>query len=357
MKKFLLFAAAVLAIGTMTSCSEDDGSGSALTSKSGNLISFSTTAIGSNSVSARGIATEKDNFTTRITNFQTWAYNGTNPYMGTATAGVNVTKTGSDWVYSPTQYWPVGALNFVALTPATDASITGVSTTATASAVTLNTAVTLSTNVEEQVDIMCANADAIEKTTDDGNVPYTFHHALSQVLFKGKLIGNGTITKATIASITIGNARKSGTIHYTSTNQWPEIDDQSSPARFTLEAEDLEKTVFTSETDGTDAFDLTSSKNANKKNAWFMLPQTVSADNNNVSNGAYLEICVRLEKGDVVILSENTPIQLPFPINWERNKKYTYVIEFNGSNALTPITFSVEDVDNWTAEDDADITM
>lgn len=358
MKKFILFAAAaVLAIGSMTSCSNDEDGVMASNGKDSNLISFSTNAIGSNRISARGIATEKDNFATRITNFQTWAYNGANPYMGTASAGVSVTKSGADWIYSPTQYWPVSALNFVAITPATDASITGVSTTATAAAVTLNAAVTIDTDVEDQVDIMCANADGIEKTTDNGNVPYTFHHALSQVLFKGKLIGNGTITKATIASITIGNARKTGTIHYTSTNTWPEIDDLSAPSRFTLTAEDLEKTVFTLEDDGTDVAVLTSSKEADKKNAWFMLPQTVSANNDNVSEGAYLEICVKLEKGDVVILNDNTPIQLPFPINWERNKKYTYVIEFNGSNALTPITFSVEDVDNWTAEDDADITM
>lgn len=68
--------------------------------------------------------------------------------------------------------------------------------------------------------------------------------------------------------------------------------------------------------------------------------------------GAYLKIRAKLEKDGVTILgnSERDAIYVPLAVNWDRGKKYIYTIEFNGSSALTPITFSVAAQD-WTDAD------
>ena len=47
-----------------------------------------------------------------------------------------------------------------------------------------------------------------------GNVPFTFKHALSQVVFKGRIGTSGAVTKVTIAEISLVNINKTGTITY-----------------------------------------------------------------------------------------------------------------------------------------------
>ena len=80
-----------------------------------------------------------------------------------------------------------------------------------------------------------------------------------------------------------------------------------------------------------------------------MIPQTTTpwagpvAIGTLPASGTYLKIRARLEKDGVVILgnAQSDALYIPLAVNWERNRKYTYTIEFNGLNALTPITFSV----------------
>ena len=68
------------------------------------------------------------------------------------------------------------------------------------------------------------------------------------------------------------------------------------------------------------------------------------------ATGAYLKIRAQLEKDGVVVLENTDPIYIPLSISWDRSKKYIYTIEFNGTSALTPITFSVAAQD-WTDAD------
>ena len=210
----------------------------------------------------------------------------------------------------------------------------------------------------------------VSKDDHDGDVPLNFQHALSQIVFKGKLPTSGTVTKVTIAEITLGNIGNTGSLTFTSTGAFyggATYISASNPSVFTLDAGDLEGSTFEAGESGIvagTAFDLTVSNSAaNKANAWFMLPQRTAAWtpandselkagalNAAPATGAYLKIRAALEKDDVPVLEDTDPIYIPLAANWDRSKKYIYTIEFNGSAALTPITFSVT-AEDWTNAD------
>ena len=406
MKKIFSFALIACAmVAGFASCSnEDEVPGVGLNAETRGGISFDNVLVEGSSHGTRGYATTAANATSQITSFQAWAYDDTTDglYMGaSATSGREVSNTGTAltpvWSYTPQQFWPVNPLNFVAVTPAA-APTGGTLTHSTASAsnvVTLTSTFVNPTDVENQVDIMYASADDIEKGDNTGNVPFTFKHALSQIVFKGKFNNSGAVTKVTLAEISLCNVNKAGTLVYTSTDAFyggAEQPASSTAANFTLDASDLEGYCFEYDADGasfvpatyyeaeddevvagtksvgdlktpaqskgTDAFDLTISENATKKNAWMMVPQTTAAwvgpaaINATPASGAYLKVRAKIEKDGVVILgnAEADALYIPLSINWDRSKKYIYTLEFNGANALTPITFSVAAQD-WTDAD------
>ena len=396
--KFIVMAAmaALFSMG-FTACSNNDDELANQQIAEARGIGFSVN--GEGSVVTRGYALNASNVGATLPNFQTWAYDAVDGgiYMGSsATLGLTVSNNDTSepadgildgsWTYSPIQFWPVNALNFVALAPNSPNGVTGntVAQDGTSKDITLTTAVTLSTNVEDQDDIMFAEGDGLTKTSSAANVPYTFKHALSQIVFKGQLPTSGTVTKVTITEITLGNIGKTGNLVFDNNGNFfggtalapvTQIT-TSTPSKFTLDAGDLEKSVWdvnaaeNPATAGT-AFDLTVSNNATKKNAWMLLPQTAAAAsitgdalkagglwnagesvNNEPATGAYLKIRAQLEKDGVVILQdrEQDAIYIPLSVNWDRSTKYIYTIEFNGTSALTPITFSVA-AENWTDAD------
>lgn len=372
--KFIVMAAmaAMFSMG-FTACSNNDDEVATQQVANARGIGFDVAADGS--LATRGVATTSGAL--QFNTFQTWAYDAVDggQYMGTsASAGRTVTKNGGTgvWEYTPTQFWPLNALNFVAIAPAAPNGVSAntVSQDGTSKDITISTTITLSGNVEEQDDIMYAEGDGLEADDDDGNVPYTFKHALSQIVFKGQLPTSGAITKVSIAEITLGNIGSAGTLTFDNngaffggTNAYITT---TTPAAFTLDADDLEGSVFEAGVSGVvagTAFDLTTSSNATKKNAWFMLPQRsaawVPANDSQLkagalnvapATGAYLKIRAQLEKNGVVVLENDKPIYIPLTANWDRTKKYIYTIEFNGTAALTPITFSVA-AQNWTDAD------
>lgn len=387
-KFFVMAAMAAMFSMSFTACSNSDEEMGSIAKGSG--IGFDVHADGPAHVT-RGYATTAANALSTIASFQTWAYDDvTNGlYMGVdANTGRTVEYASSTWGYTPQQFWPVNALNFVAVTPVA-APTGGTLTHAVASAsnvVTLTSTFVNPTTVANQVDLMYAEADGITKdgadgtasTADDGNVPFTFKHALSQVVFKGKLPSNGAVTKVTISEISLCNINSSATLtfdsegyFYGSTSSSTVLQPATSgtAANFTLTDTELEESVWDTKgaspnaTAGT-AFNLTVSNNATKKNAWFMVPQTTAAwagpaaINASPASGAYLKIRAKLEKDGVTILNDaaTDALYIPLAVNWDRSKKYIYTIEFNGANALTPITFSVAAQD-WTETDEQPINM
>ena len=399
-KVFNLVALATMLVTGLASCTTNDDVIPVVKEEARPGIGFDIHTDGS--TATRGYAVNSTNVATVLPDFQTWAYDDVTDvlYMGTsATGGKTVTNTNMDgtaWNYAPPQFWPVNALNFVAVAPAAPNGVTANATASADNVVTLTSTVSLSTNVEDQDDIMFAEADGITSATDGGNVPFTFKHALSQIVFRGKFNDLGAITKITIAEIALGGVNKAGTLVFNSEGNFyggtalsPVTQPASStPAVFSLDNGDLEGYVFDyadvitpavlytdadeaaaagkevgdvktpAVTRGVTPFDLTVSNNASKKNAWMLLPQTTAAwDGTSYTagvptSGAYIKLRVKLEKDGVVVKdnAEADAIYLPLAIDWDRSTKYIYTIEFNGDNALTPITFSVA-AEPWTDAD------
>ena len=396
--KFIGMAAlaAMFSLG-FTACSNNEEIGGAEVAQARDAIGFNISADGMKA-STRGLATNSGSII--FTDFQAWGYDAVDGglYMGAdATSGVTVTNTAGVWGYTPTQFWPVNALNFVAIAPAASAEITGnsVAQDGTSKVLTLTSAIALDTDVEDQDDIMFAasrTADVtdpapalgaygpVAKGDHDGDVPLNFQHALSQVVFKGKLPSNGTVTEVEIAEISLGNIPSEGSLTFTSAGAFyggaaTITPTALSEAVFSLDADDLEAAnwgvggtldTYDNAEAGT-AFDLTVSNSASKPtakhgNAWFMLPQALTAWEPTAgqtkagamvaapATGAYLKVRATLKKDGVTLLNNTDPVYIPIGDTWERGKKYIYTIEFNGTGALTPITFSVTAVD-WTDAD------
>jgi hypothetical protein len=389
--KFIVMAAmaAMFSMG-FTACSNNDEE-LAQGADRGDAIGFKLDA--DNSHVTRGLATNSGAI--QFTDFQTWGYDATvgGLYMGaSATAGKTVSLVSTAWTYSPTQFWPVNPLAFVAIAPAASAEITGnsVAQDGTSKVVTITSGITLDTDVEDQDDIMFAASRAADVTTPapalgtygpvartdhNGDVPLNFQHALSQIVFKGKLPTDPTVTEVEIAEISLGNIPSQGSLTFTSAGAFYGGNTTITPtasteAVFSLDAGDLQDAnwgvggaldTYSNATAGT-AFDLTVSNSTTKPsakpgNAWFMLPQALTAWspaagetkagalNAAPATGAYLKVRATLKKDGVTILNNTDAVYMPIDQTWERGKKYIYTIEFNGTNALYPITFSV------TAED------
>ena len=153
MKKiFSLVAMATLMVAGMASCSNEDANQASV--QNGNMIGF--TASTNIAHSSRGFALNASNVGATLPDFQTWAYDAVDGglYMGvSATEGRTVSNADENtdgvfenaWSYSPVQFWPVNALNFVALAPATPNGVTGnsVAQDGTSKDITLTTAVTV----------------------------------------------------------------------------------------------------------------------------------------------------------------------------------------------------------------------
>ena len=346
-----------------------------------------------NSLVTRGLATSSSGII--FTNFQTWGYDAVDGglYMGTdANVGKTVSLVSTDWTYSPTQFWPKNSLAFVAIAPAASAEI-GTNTVAQAGdkVVTITSTIALDTDVEDQDDIMFAASRAADVTTPapalgtygpvakdshDGDVPLNFQHALSQIVFQGKLPDDGTVTQVEIAEIALGNIPSEGTLTFTSAGAFyggnTTIASPTNPTVFSLDANDLETANWGlggalddyNNAAGNTAFTLTTSNGtkptAKPGNAWFMLPQALTAwvpanaserkaggMASAPASGAYLKVRATLKKDGVTLLEDTDPVYIPIDQTWERGKKYIYTIMFNGTNALQEITFSVT-AEDWT---------
>ena len=392
MKKFFFF----VAIATMTmvgfaSCSNDDGIGpdnnNVQTSKYGkNVMAFNITQDGF----TRGTATTAENFLSRITNFQVLGYysDGSGKYVGAVAnpaAGIIINGDGAGaWDYAdPTQlqYWPSGNLDFQAITPATDASITLVNTVddTTPGEVypRLTANVTIPTTVADQKDIMFASATGVNNAATGTPVGLTFKHALSQVVFSGK-VAKPTIT-AVVDEITVCNVHNTGNVGYRGAlNTLSALATGSAASSFSvglIEGADAAATTAARTMTSTAAVNLT-----NGNGALMMIPQTQEAWTHEApekaiadATGSYLKVKCKVQDnnsgtwliGAASGVDEFEYVYIPFnltTIAWELGKKYTYTLVFgNGSGGydedgepltnMVPITYTVTAADNWTAAD------
>ena len=384
--KFRLSCMAMLASAAMSSlgsCSSDELLDGTNTLPE-NAIAFNVTQQGALS---RGTETNSGNFQNQIKDFQVWAYfdksatgTGVTPgglYVGDShTIGTKVNgDSNGAWSYDDVtkqQYWPAttAPLNFQAITPYAHSSFTIENTPDVADPklahVTAN--VTVPTAVADQQDIMFAKADGQTRETNSQTVGLNFQHAMSQVVFSGKLASDKI--EATVHGIEIHNLHNTGKVGYMGTNA--ELQAQTTgEAGTTFAAGLVDNPVVNSSSQAT----VLSAADG----ALFMLPQTVAKWTTTAKNpvptseadanhNSYLKVtCTVKDKASGVVLVNNGSIYIPLEVNWQQGKKYSYTLVFGqGEQGFKPdgshddnllqIKYSVS-AENWNAAGNEDLGM
>ena len=294
------------------------------------------------------------------------------------------------WTYhtpAEQQYWPSGNLDFQAVTPSADASF-ALANTVDEGHPRLVANVTVPTTVANQKDIMFASATGINNAATGLPVSLTFKHALSQVVFSGK-VANPTIT-AVVSEITVCNIHQTGTVGYASAlTTLSAAATGNADQDFSvglIEGADAAATTAARTMTSTTAQNLT-----NTDGALMMIPQTQAAWTHAApekaiadATGSYLKIKCKVQDnnsgtwliGAASGANEFEYVYIPFDLSnpgtpapnksWELGKKYTYTLIFgNGAGGydengdpltnMVPITYTVAAADDWTAVDGGNI--
>jgi len=414
-RKFIVMAAVAAVFGMgFTACSNDDdlGGGNNAQVVDGKVVkplAFNTSLDGK--VVTRGLAANVADI--QVDGFSVWALDNREAdkfFMGAAgtastNAGIACSWDGTNSLYNPasTYYWPQYDLSFIAMTPKTGGGIDGITVAnpgtgepAVYTNPSANLYVTIPTTLADQKDIMIAaacakNADSETDLDGDGKkndkdaLQLTFKHALSQIVFKGKLEAGSTITKAVVHNIDLVNIANAGTIAVTTAGDEASFAstvtgsyDQTNSANIVIKGTvngtaDVPGVVTYKEagTDydditGTDITDALAHNNSTTRCQQLMvLPQTVNAglaDQTSTLSGtgitdgtaAYLRVNIDLfANGDETnYILKDTWVYIKLnETTWAPGTKYTYVLEFS-DDLLNPIQFTSIITDWNNAQED-----
>ncbi len=292
-------------------------------------------------------------------------------YMGhTDTEGVVMQKTGSGWEYQSAEdvtYWPEGNtdLNFQAVMPYdygtlhnnTEEKIPQLSMT-----------VEIPEDNSSQHDLMFGHEEGVLKTTHDGTAALVFQHALSQIVFNAKkTVSHMDIS---ISEISIHNVRNSAKVGYTGTLSGSIRDLSVTDYRqtvgsytvgMTADRVDIPYNTVTSLTADDGVLMMLPQSGEDSPEPWNTTADTpvplTEAESQKLS---YIQVKCKVNSGTSYIIgSEDTDgtVYIPFKASWEPGYKYTYTLTFGkgegsfdaeGKPSLTPVTFSIDDVEDWT---------
>ena len=403
-RKFIVMAAMAAVFGmSFTACSNNDddlgGASNAPKGDTRSIIGFNTSL--DNKTVTRGLAANVADI--QVDGFSVWALDNREAgkfFMGAAgtassNAGIACSWDGTNSLYNPATayYWPQYDLSFIAMTPQTGGGIDGITianATESATDVYANPTgtlyLTIPTTLASQKDIMLAAAnakDANDETDLDGNsalndkaaLQLTFKHALSQIVFKGKLETGSTITKAVVHNIDLCKIANTGSIAISTGSDVASFvsTPDGSAAKVTNSANiitsgqvnsvDLASGfAVTYKAAGTDYDDITGgditdalahNASTTRCQQLMVLPQTVntglSAQTSTLSGtgitdgtDAYLRVNIDLfangDETNYVLRNTDVFIKLN-ETTWAPGTKYTYVLEFS-DDLLNPIQFT-----------------
>lgn len=398
-KKFIVMAAFAAVFGmSFTACSNDDETPAV---KGGNqpamtrAISFVNYMDGA--PTTRGLAANLADI--QEDGFQVWALDNREAgkfFMGSAGTASTVTGIACAWdgasLYNPatSYYWPQYDLSFLAMTPQTGGGITGITVANAVGAdtdddtepdtwanptATLN--VTIPTTLASQKDIMFAAANAKDATDEVSEaLPLVFKHALSQIVFKGKLEASSTITKAVVHNIDLCKIANTGSIAISTLNDVAsfvstpdgsaakvtnsaniitsgQVNSADLASGFAVTYKSADGTAYDDITGGDVTDALAYNASTTRCQQLMVLPQTVnSAVTGQVStlNGtalvagedAYLRVNIDLfangDETNYVLKDTDVFIKLN-ETTWAPGTKYTYILEFS-DDLMNPIQFT-----------------
>lgn len=407
MKKVYFFAAVAAIVGvTITSCSQDESVEAPFSSSLSNQIKYSAVQNLPGHAYTRGTAITGTNYTEEVTDMQVWGFYSANEeavatkgiapgaqYVGSGANGIFIDYTAGNWGYRNTSdvaFWPKANLNFQAVIPsADDTEITNFTFTPDVTNKTnyLTASVEIPTTVEEQRDIMFAQAIGEEPRTADSNDPVTFefNHALAQVVFSGKLASENL--SATVEDIKICNIDQKGIVGFEAlttpdTKGTAQLMERANFTDIDRIYEEFSVGLVNEATlNGDD--DVDAAKNLTAVDgALMMLPVDRTADKwtttptsavpittANTENMVYLAISCKVQNGSTYLIGSTEgyeTVYIPFEADWKQGKKYTYTLVFGtGSGGydedgkpldnMLPIEYSLENVTDWSVEEGEDI--
>lgn len=299
---------------------------------------------------------------------------GTND-EGPGNMGVNISYQGGKWGYTTStdlKYWPTGALNFYAVSPASDPILYSWQISQTKKEINVSTHNEYDDpSHPKNVDVMYAITLDQNQSSNGGTVKMQFRHILSQVAFKART--ETPNMEVTIEGIKICNYNISGTFTLPSTDVDPTQKDNWKPTSDILT--DITavkgKSIVVGNTDTPISIDEPMLFIPQKLTKWSTTAaspkSTTEAKNNKES---WLEISCRIKlDGSCRVGTESTfgKLYVPFGADWQPGKRYVYTLVFGGGydtdgNAiLQPINFEPEvkdwDEDNGNKTTDNDIPL
>lgn len=364
MKKLLLIS---LAAFVMTNCAKESVVDSDL-AKNGNIIGFSTYS----NITRGNPVDDNTEFLANGNSFGVTAFISTTstlPYMGAVGAGAEIESNGTTWNYKnsdDTRFWPTNGetLSFYAYAPFANTNRTA-APAFTKTGGMIFTDYTVSATVSDQEDFMYTSALNVAKATPAVAVPLTFHHAMTQILFKARVKSDANLYVDIDANgISLHNINSKGTFMLAAagTAGWSAI---STSTIYTVPS----AAVTVNGTTGTD----TDIKNVFiADNVLMLLPQEFAAWNKETfptptaegQTGSYLSLKCKLyyvdqNDGKQYLFGSAGAfgtINVPFSSKdggdtpaeiWKMRNRITYTLLIDGSMAgLEPITFTT-DVEGW----------
>ena len=338
MKKLFVCA---LAASMFTACSQDE----TISQQSPMQISFDCAFV-ENATRVANPSITTDN----IEDFDVWGYmDNTN---GMIFNREKVTKSGDVWSYANTQYWVPGKeYRFVAVAPAQSENIVIKSLYKDDILGNLwGLGVIEFTNVDGSEDFIYSRSELIktdaEITAQPEDVKFTFNHMLSKVKFSFKNAFTNDNTTLKVSNVVMWAPQKgsidTGSREFEPGNEkWQLINPSVTiPLNFSGEADTPAENG-----NGSKVIEIPATKTVACENERLTIPASKDIEYK-------VTFMVEMYQGDVLALSSKKEAVIT-GVELERGKAYNFIAELNASNisetgALYPITFAVEEVNEWT---------
>ena len=332
------YLAVALSAVALTACNNED----VLEVNQGRGISFQVAT----EASTRATATT----TSTIDNFKVWGFTDGKTLMN----GIKVSKSGSEWTYDGTIFWPATDVDFYSVSPAENCGGT-VNITKDKQEITN---FTVNADQSQQVDLLYAvNKGETKADHEKGKkVNINFRHALSQIVFKAKNTNKNL--KVIVKGVKIANIKKAGDFTYPNTTTSGPV---TADGTITSATQGLWASVQTPVTfeagvteltlDGVqDAKDLTTTEEGVYTGSLFMIPQDLTPwvpkdEGSETTNNVYFLLDCQIFSGDnrdVQVWPENatlTSAEVAIPaksLTWEQGKKYVYTFVFGEGGGYIP---------------------
>ena len=332
------YLAVALSDVALTACNNED----LLEVNQGRGISFQVAT----EASTRATATT----TSTIDNFKVWGFTDGKTLMN----GIEVSKSGSEWTYDGTIFWPATDVDFYSVSPAENC---GGTVNISKDAQTI-TNFTVNTDQSQQVDLLYAvNKDEKKADHEASPVSINFRHALSQIVFKAKNTNENL--KVIVKGVKIANIKKAGDFTYpdaattahnnsttgsivaTTQGTWSNV---STAEKFSAGMDDAGVTL--------DGKVETAKDLSNATGTLFMIPQALTPWNpsttgalNADNTGVYFLLNCQILSGtnkDIQVWpsdADETFAEIAVPANtltWEQGKKYVYTFIFGEGAGYEP---------------------